>query len=286
MNDQKGFANVILIVVIVAIVAVGGYFVFVKKPEPVAQQPVPTDNTIPVSTGTILIVKLSNSEHIVKVGHEIEARALLKIASTCPFGAPCPPPSESPPLKAVWISSNPNIATVSWKQKPCPPSVPPTNAGCFDFTVAEIKGVSIGTTEIGVTHTPYTSSDSGNKISATVKVTIVPASTASVTVLSPNGGEKLQAGGVFYPSWRIINGSPDIWVGRITLSKSGSFVQDIIAFPSGFQSNTVSARWNIPQDLATGDDYLLNVLLFQGPLDKAMLITTDSSDAPFSIISP
>ncbi len=35
--NQKGFANIILIVVIVAIVAVGGYFVFVKKSELVSQ---------------------------------------------------------------------------------------------------------------------------------------------------------------------------------------------------------------------------------------------------------
>jgi len=32
-NNQKGFANIVLIVVIVAIVAVGGYFVFTKKEE-------------------------------------------------------------------------------------------------------------------------------------------------------------------------------------------------------------------------------------------------------------
>lgn len=39
--NQKGFANIALITVVVAIVAVGGYFVFVKKLEPIAQQPTP-----------------------------------------------------------------------------------------------------------------------------------------------------------------------------------------------------------------------------------------------------
>ncbi|SRR3989344_418100 len=37
--NQRGFANIVLPVVIVAIIAVGGYFVFVKKSEPVTQQP-------------------------------------------------------------------------------------------------------------------------------------------------------------------------------------------------------------------------------------------------------
>ncbi|MDO8490078.1 MAG: PsbP-related protein [bacterium] len=50
MNNQKGFANIILIVVIVAIVAVGGYFAFVKKTEPIVQQPTPTPATTPTQT--------------------------------------------------------------------------------------------------------------------------------------------------------------------------------------------------------------------------------------------
>ncbi|MBI1974247.1 MAG: hypothetical protein HYS51_00065 [Candidatus Zambryskibacteria bacterium] len=44
-NSQKGFANIVLIVVIVAIVAVGGYFVFSKKSqEPNNEQVSPTTN--------------------------------------------------------------------------------------------------------------------------------------------------------------------------------------------------------------------------------------------------
>ncbi|MEK7193224.1 MAG: Ser-Thr-rich GPI-anchored membrane family protein [Patescibacteria group bacterium] len=42
MNNRKGFANIVLIVIIVAIVAVGGYFVFSKKsvtPTPSQQNP-------------------------------------------------------------------------------------------------------------------------------------------------------------------------------------------------------------------------------------------------------
>ena len=49
--NQKGFANIILIVVIVVLVGAVGYFAFVKKMEPVVQQPTPspTQNTQPTT---------------------------------------------------------------------------------------------------------------------------------------------------------------------------------------------------------------------------------------------
>ena len=40
--NQKGFANIILVVVIVILVGAVGYFALVKKSEPIAQQPTPT----------------------------------------------------------------------------------------------------------------------------------------------------------------------------------------------------------------------------------------------------
>src|SRR3989344_3526537 len=40
--NQKGFANIILVIVIVVLVGAVGYFAFVKKSEPIAQQPTPT----------------------------------------------------------------------------------------------------------------------------------------------------------------------------------------------------------------------------------------------------
>ena len=50
-THQKGFANIVLILAIVILVGIGGYFVFVKKSEPVAQQqtPTPTQTNTPVS---------------------------------------------------------------------------------------------------------------------------------------------------------------------------------------------------------------------------------------------
>ncbi len=41
--NQKGFVNIVSIVIIIAIIAIGGYFIFVKKSTPIAQQtPTPT----------------------------------------------------------------------------------------------------------------------------------------------------------------------------------------------------------------------------------------------------
>ena len=50
--NQKGFANIALVVVIVILVGVVGYFAFVKKSEPIAQQttPTPTQTTTPTKT--------------------------------------------------------------------------------------------------------------------------------------------------------------------------------------------------------------------------------------------
>jgi hypothetical protein len=65
--NQKGVANIVLIVAIVAIIAVGGYFVFVKKSEPVAQQPTPTQtNTtvLPTSKPKLTLDVLKNSEYL------------------------------------------------------------------------------------------------------------------------------------------------------------------------------------------------------------------------------
>jgi hypothetical protein len=50
MNSQKGFANIVLILVIAAIVAIGGYAVFFKKSPQVVQQ---TTTPTPNSTSTV-----------------------------------------------------------------------------------------------------------------------------------------------------------------------------------------------------------------------------------------
>ena len=55
MNNQKGFANIVLIGVIVVLVGVVGYLAFVKKSEPIVQQqptPTPTQTGTPAPTPT------------------------------------------------------------------------------------------------------------------------------------------------------------------------------------------------------------------------------------------
>ena len=54
MNHQKGFSTIVLlIVVIVVLLGVVGYFAFVKKSEPVAQQPTPTPTQPQLDLNTI-----------------------------------------------------------------------------------------------------------------------------------------------------------------------------------------------------------------------------------------
>ncbi|MBI3572539.1 hypothetical protein HY091_03350 [Candidatus Kaiserbacteria bacterium] len=48
--NQKGFANIVLIIVVVLLVGAVGYFVLTKKSEPVAQTPSPITNTSPTRT--------------------------------------------------------------------------------------------------------------------------------------------------------------------------------------------------------------------------------------------
>ncbi len=50
--NQKGFANIILVVVIVVLLGTVGYFAFVKKSEPIAQQPTPTPAASQTKTPT------------------------------------------------------------------------------------------------------------------------------------------------------------------------------------------------------------------------------------------
>lgn len=52
MNQQKGFANIVLIVLVVVLAGVVGYFVFVKKSEPVSQQPTPIQSQADNSVNT------------------------------------------------------------------------------------------------------------------------------------------------------------------------------------------------------------------------------------------
>ena len=68
--NPKGFTNIVLIIVVVAIVALGGYFVFSKKSEPVSQ----TGNNLPTQTNT----QNTNPTPVSKTYSESEILANLK----------------------------------------------------------------------------------------------------------------------------------------------------------------------------------------------------------------
>lgn len=57
-NNQKGFAEIFLIGLVVVIIAVAGYFAFIKKSEPVAEQLTPA----PVVTQTNTMTSTSTDE--------------------------------------------------------------------------------------------------------------------------------------------------------------------------------------------------------------------------------
>ena len=61
--NQKGFANIILVVVVVFIAVVAGYFVLIKKPQPIVQQPTPplTQPESPKQPVTIPTPKVVNA---------------------------------------------------------------------------------------------------------------------------------------------------------------------------------------------------------------------------------
>src|SRR3989344_5684993 len=50
--DQKGFANIALILIIIVLVGAGGYFIFYKKSEPITQQTPTPQNPTPPATQT------------------------------------------------------------------------------------------------------------------------------------------------------------------------------------------------------------------------------------------
>lgn len=64
MNNQKGFANIILVVVVV-LLGIVGYFAFVKKSEPIAQEPAPTPVVsqikTPIKTSTPIRTPTTNN---------------------------------------------------------------------------------------------------------------------------------------------------------------------------------------------------------------------------------
>ena len=83
--NQKGFANIVLIVIIVAIIAVGGYFAFVKKSEPVVQQtPTPTSSLTPTPTPVKTATPSPTPSPVVKSGWKTYTNSKYKFSIQYP----------------------------------------------------------------------------------------------------------------------------------------------------------------------------------------------------------
>ena len=98
---QKGFANITLIVVVVAIVAVGGYFAFVNKSEPVTQNqttttPTPTSSVqkLPASSTSTTQQPTSTKVTPSPVKKNIE-QGIFGTVSMHIYGCGQPPPDGS-----------------------------------------------------------------------------------------------------------------------------------------------------------------------------------------------
>ena len=77
--NQKGFANIILIVLIVILIGSVGYFVFVKKSEPVAQQPTPTSTPTSMVTPTPATTVTEKASGIIKSAYSKSGKNYIDI---------------------------------------------------------------------------------------------------------------------------------------------------------------------------------------------------------------
>jgi len=132
------------------------------------------------------------------------------------------------------------------------------------------------------------------RTSISVNVSAVP--TASITVLSPNGGEKWEIGSTQTIKWSSVNAPSGSWVALFLTN--GPFIAQ--GLPT-----TGSYSWKIPTEYCSGDvcgfplksgnDYKIEARLYTGPslclglcpssTPQPTLLSRDYSDAPFSIVA-
>ena len=197
------------------------------------------------------------------------------------------------PVVAEWTSSNPEVAWVSnyYKQIPCVSSVPSTNAGCYDLTIAGVSGISNGVADIKAAYKP--SYGDGREImmaaiTATARVTVgsVP-SVPSITVISPNGGEQWQIGGTYTIKYSVKNTDvgPDnpiyIYLEKgydAPTTKSGVNSSMLIATTKDTESYTYTVPTGIQSWPGIGNNYTIKVC-------ARFCSISDSSDSYFSITS-
>jgi hypothetical protein len=142
----------------------------------------------------------------------------------------------------------------------CPWTLPSGMAGGNDYRV-KITSVSDGS---------ITDTSDGN-----FAISVQP---ASVTVVSPNGGENWSTGSAQAIVWTF-TGDPGANV-KITLLKAGKLVSTIAEAVSAGKDGNGSFSWTIPASQTAGNNYQISVT------STSASSCTDTSDASFSIKPP
>ncbi len=124
-----------------------------------------------------------------------------------------------------------------------------------------------------------------NTILPTILAGLKLAVPASVTVLEPNGDEYWEAGKTYTVSWTSANAPNGSWVGRIALYQGASFLVDVVPFLSPLLANG-SVQWTVPNNSVLGNDFKVQVILYNGPVGNESELAQDFSDAAFSIVAP
>ena len=131
MNNQKGFANIILVIVIVVLVGAVGYFAFVKKSEPIVQQPTPTHTQkvqtpapTPTTSKTTGLKTYTNTKYSYQISYDSKVYTINAFS---------PAPKESPTsdnvlfFKTSDLNSPEPLATVAINAYSNPQELSPEN---------------------------------------------------------------------------------------------------------------------------------------------------------------
>src|SRR3989344_5421644 len=204
---------------------------------------------------------LSPNDLSIRAGQSAEIRAFYQPPMpSCPPGFACIQVMPAAyPVSAKWVSSNPAIASVSSK----------------DSTTEIITGVSAGSAEIKAIYTE----SSGNVLTATAKVNVISTQTPSITVVSPNGGERWVQGQSYDTVW---SAPSNYYIGIFASPISGAAD---ISISNGYAQISPPFRWGVPSTIATGD-YKIKIQIAKTDADgRLQFVAEDKSDSAFSIVS-
>ncbi|MBI2883515.1 MAG: hypothetical protein HYY11_06375 [Candidatus Methylomirabilis oxyfera] len=109
--------------------------------------------------------------------------------------------------------------------------------------------------------------------------------TPSVTILQPKGGETIRAANSYRIEWRSRNVPAEWWVGKIVLYKGPRVIADIVP-EGGHLPTSGSIEWKPPENIASGSDFKVVVILYTRLGDRSYMVGTGASVGLFSIVNP